>query len=167
MRAVAAPATIAQWSWSARYLRGMPRSIGTNGTVGRAALVDFLAARHRAVLVTTKADGGPQLSPVTCGIDAEGRLIISTYPKRAKVVNVRRNPRVSACVLSDGWDDQLVQVDGTAEVIDLPAVAGVGRQMPGQPSDDVRMVAFEMSQPLGCVAVARIRWRRAERVRAQ
>ncbi len=98
----------------------MPRSIATNETVDRAALVDFLAARHRAVLVTTKADGGPQLSPVTCGIDAEGRLVISTYPKRAKVVNVRRNPRVSACVLSDGWDDQWVQVDGTAEVIDLP-----------------------------------------------
>ena len=98
----------------------MPRSIATSETVDRAALVDFLATRHRAILVTTKADGGPQLSPVTCGIDAEGRLVISTYPKRAKVVNVRRNPRVSACVLSDGWDDQWVQVDGTAEVIDLP-----------------------------------------------
>ncbi|SCL34808.1 PPOX class probable F420-dependent enzyme [Micromonospora pallida] len=99
----------------------MARSIATNTQVDRAALVDFLTPRHRAVLITTRADGRPQSSPVTCGVDTAGRLVISTYPERAKVRNVRRDPRVSACVLSDDWNGPWVQVDGTAEVLDLPA----------------------------------------------
>ncbi len=46
--------------------------------------------------------------------------MISTYPQRAKVANARRDPAVSLCVLSDDWDGAWVQVDGEAEVLDLP-----------------------------------------------
>ncbi|WBB72551.1 PPOX class F420-dependent oxidoreductase [Micromonospora sp. WMMD1128] len=99
----------------------MPRSIARNTRVDRDALTEFLRPRHRVVLMTTRADGRPQSSPVSCGVDAEGRLVISTYPERAKVTNIRRDPRVSACVLSDDWDGPWVQVDGVAEVLDLPA----------------------------------------------
>ncbi|MEC3980429.1 PPOX class F420-dependent oxidoreductase [Amycolatopsis sp. H20-H5] len=98
----------------------MARTIATNEKIDRAGLVEFLRTRHRLILMTTKADGGPQLSPVTSGIDDEGRLVISTYPKRAKIANIRRDPKVSACVLSDEWNGQWVQVNGTAEVLDLP-----------------------------------------------
>ncbi|MGW4293542.1 PPOX class F420-dependent oxidoreductase [Micromonospora chersina] len=98
----------------------MARSIASNTRVDRDALIDFLRPRHRLVLMTTRADGRPQSSPVSCGVDAEGRLVISTYPERAKVTNIRRDPRVSACVLSDDWNGPWVQVDGTAEVLDLP-----------------------------------------------
>ncbi|MEU9738539.1 PPOX class F420-dependent oxidoreductase [Micromonospora chersina] len=98
----------------------MARSIASNTRVDRDALIEFLRPRHRVVLMTTRADGRPQSSPVSCGVDAEGRLVISTYPERAKVTNVRRDPRVSACVLSDDWNGPWVQVDGTAEVLDLP-----------------------------------------------
>ncbi|MPZ80762.1 MAG: TIGR03618 family F420-dependent PPOX class oxidoreductase [Actinophytocola sp.] len=97
----------------------MPR-IATADKVDVAALSDFIRPRHHAILVTTRADGGPQLSPVTCGLDTAGRIVISTYPSRAKAVNARRNPAVSVCVLSDTWDDAWVQVDGTAEVLELP-----------------------------------------------
>ena len=86
----------------------------------RSSLTEFLSTRHRAVLVTTRRSGKPQLSPVTCGVDADGRLVISTYPSRAKVANIRREPAVSLCVLSDEWDDAWVQLDGRAEVLDLP-----------------------------------------------
>ncbi|MFI2712054.1 PPOX class F420-dependent oxidoreductase [Micromonospora sp. NPDC018662] len=99
----------------------MPRSIARNTRVDRDALTEFLRPRHRVVLMTTRADGRPQSSPVSCGVDAEGRLVISTYPERAKVTNIRRDPRVSACVLSDDWNGPWVQVDGVAEVLDLPA----------------------------------------------
>ncbi|MFI2649737.1 MULTISPECIES: PPOX class F420-dependent oxidoreductase [Micromonospora] len=99
----------------------MARSIASNTRVDRDALIEFLRPRHRVVLMTTRADGRPQSSPVSCGVDAEGRLVISTYPERAKVTNIRRDPRVSACVLSDDWNGPWVQVDGTAEVLDLPA----------------------------------------------
>jgi PPOX class probable F420-dependent enzyme len=98
----------------------MARSIATNRRVDRSALTEFLAPRHRAILITTRADGRPQSSPVTCGVDAEGRVVISSYPGRAKVTNLRRDPRVSVCVLSDDWNGPWVQVDGTAEVLDLP-----------------------------------------------
>ncbi|MCL7458540.1 PPOX class F420-dependent oxidoreductase [Micromonospora echinofusca] len=98
----------------------MARSIATNTRVDRAELTEFLRPRHRVVLMTTRADGRPQSSPVTAGVDGEGRLVVSTYPGRAKVANVRRDPRVSACVLSDDWNGPWVHLDGTAEVLDLP-----------------------------------------------
>jgi PPOX class probable F420-dependent enzyme len=89
--------------------------------VEREALNDFIRPRHHAVLVTTRSDGSPQMSPVTCGLDGEGRIVISSYPQRAKSRNARRNPKVSVLVLSDEFNDAYVQVDGTAEVLDLPA----------------------------------------------
>jgi len=98
----------------------MAPHIATADTVGREQLLDFLRPRHRCLLSTVRADGGPQLSPVTCGVDAEGRIVISTYPERAKARNARRDPRVSVCVLSDDWNGPWVQVDGRAEVLDMP-----------------------------------------------
>jgi PPOX class probable F420-dependent enzyme len=83
-------------------------------------LLEFLRPRHRALIITSRSDGSPQVSPVTCGVDQQGRVVISTYPERAKVRNARRAPRVSLCVLSDEWNGPWVQVDGTAEVLDLP-----------------------------------------------
>lgn len=98
----------------------MARTVATNQKVERAELVEFLRPRHHAVLITTKRDGRPQSSPNTCGVDTEGRIVISSYPERAKVTNIRRDPRVTLTVLSDEWNGPWVQVDGVAEVIDLP-----------------------------------------------
>jgi len=98
----------------------MAPSIARNDTVGRADLLDFVRTRHRVILVTRRRDGSAQLSPVSAGIDEDGRLVVSTYPERAKVRNLRRDPRAGAMVLSDEWNGPWVQVDGTAEVIDLP-----------------------------------------------
>lgn len=92
-----------------------------NDVVDRDALLGFLRPRHRGILVTNRADGRPQVSPVTFGTDAAGLLVVATYPGRAKVRNLRRDPRATMCVLSDEWDDAWVQVDGMAEVLDLPA----------------------------------------------
>jgi PPOX class probable F420-dependent enzyme len=101
------------------YSGRMPR-IATADRVDREALEDFIRPRHHAILTTTRSGGGPQLSPVTCGLDTEGRVVISTYPQRAKAVNARRDPAVSVLVLSDDFDGAWVQVDGTAEVLELP-----------------------------------------------
>jgi PPOX class probable F420-dependent enzyme len=81
---------------------------------------EFLRANHRAVLATTRADGRPQLSPVTCGVDDAGLVIISTRETAVKTRNLRRNPAASLCVFTDGFFGQWVQVDGTAEIISLP-----------------------------------------------
>src|SRR3954452_7945789 len=98
----------------------MPR-IATNDRVDRDNLLDFVRTRHHLVLVTRRADGRPQLSPVTGGGDGAGRIVVSTYPDRAKAHNLRRDPAASVLVLSDEWDDAWVQVDGTAEVLDMPS----------------------------------------------
>jgi PPOX class probable F420-dependent enzyme len=58
---------------------------------------------------------------VTGGVDEAGRLVISTYPARAKARNLRRNPAASVLVMSDDFDGPWVQVDGSAEVLDMPS----------------------------------------------
>ncbi|PJE98481.1 PPOX class F420-dependent oxidoreductase [Streptomyces carminius] len=98
----------------------MSPSIATNNRVGLEELLEFLRPRHRAVLLTRRADGSPQGSPVACGVDGGGRIVVSTYPERAKTRNARRDPAVSVIVLSDDFNGPWVQVDGTAEVLDLP-----------------------------------------------
>lgn len=95
-------------------------TIATNEQVQRDALLDFVRPRHKGILTTFRRDGRPQLSPVSMGIDGEGRVVVSTYPERAKARNLRRDPRASMCVLSDDFDGAWVQIDGTAEVLDLP-----------------------------------------------
>ena len=98
----------------------MPRNIATTDRVGRDEMLDFVRPRHNCTLITTRRNGRPQVSPVTCGVDAEGRVVISTYPQRAKVGNLRRDPNATLLVHSDDWDGPYVQLEGTAEVIDQP-----------------------------------------------
>lgn len=103
-----------------RSLLRMPRTIATNTRVTRAELLDFLGSRHNGILVTTRADGAPQLSPVTYGVDPAGRIVVSTYPERAKARNLKKRPAASFMALGEGFDEAWVQVDGTAEVLDIP-----------------------------------------------
>ena len=99
---------------------GGPRTIATNTSVDLDALLDFVRPRHRALLITRRADGSPQASPLTCGVDDSGRLVMSTYPERAKTANARRDTAVSVVILSDEWNGPWVQIDGDAEVLDIP-----------------------------------------------
>lgn len=80
----------------------------------------FVRDHHRAVLATTRRAGRPQLSPIACAVDDEGRVVLSTRETLAKTANLRRDPHASLCVLSDDWYGQWVQIDGTAEVVSLP-----------------------------------------------
>jgi PPOX class probable F420-dependent enzyme len=120
----------------------MAHKIATNTTVDLDALLDFVRPRHRMVLLARRVDGAPQASPVTGGVDDAGRIVISSYPERAKIRNARRRPDVSVVVLSDEWDGPWVQVDGTAEVLDategpeaLDAFVEYFRNIAGEHSD--------------------------------
>ena len=86
--------------------------------IGRAA--DFLRAHHRAVLATSRSDGRPQLSPVTCTVDDENRVLISTREAALKTRNLRRRPQASLCVFTDNFFGKWVQVEGDVEIIPLP-----------------------------------------------
>ncbi|HEX4687742.1 MAG TPA: PPOX class F420-dependent oxidoreductase [Nocardioides sp.] len=96
-------------------------TIATAERVDRDGLMEFVRDRHRFTLMTVRRDGRPHLSPVTGGVDADGRLVVSTYPDRAKAVHLRRDPSCSVLVNSDDWNDSYVQVYGTAEVLDMPS----------------------------------------------
>ncbi|OFE17680.1 PPOX class F420-dependent enzyme [Humibacillus sp. DSM 29435] len=98
----------------------MPRAIATTTDVDRDDMLAFVRPRHDMVLVTSRRDGRPQMSPVSGGVDDQGRIVISTYPERAKTTNARRRPQVSVMVLSDDFGGAWLQVDGDCEVLDLP-----------------------------------------------
>jgi PPOX class probable F420-dependent enzyme len=83
--------------------------------------LDFVRAHHRAVLATARRDGTPQLSPVTAGVDAEGRIVISTREPLAKTRNLRRDPRAWLCVFTDRFYGSWVTVHGDVEIVSLPA----------------------------------------------
>jgi PPOX class probable F420-dependent enzyme len=80
----------------------------------------FVRDNHRAVMATRRASSDPQLSPVLCSVDAEGRVCVSTRETALKVKNLRRDPRVSLCVINDGFFGEWIQVDGAAEIVSLP-----------------------------------------------
>lgn len=107
----------------------MARTLATNTVVDRDALLDFMRPRHRMVLITRRRDGSPQSSPVTGGVDHSGRIVIATYPMRAKTKNARHDPHVSVLVLSDEWNGAWVQVDGEAEVLDALTPTGITDQV--------------------------------------
>jgi PPOX class probable F420-dependent enzyme len=104
----------------------MARTVATTTSVDREQLLDFVRPRHRMVLLTPRADGGLQGSPVTAGVDAEGRIVVSTYPDRAKARNVARHGRASVVVVSDDWNGPWVQVDGDAELLTQDGPDGDG-----------------------------------------
>jgi PPOX class probable F420-dependent enzyme len=82
---------------------------------------EFLARHHWGVLTTRRKNGSLQMSPVTVGIDAAGRAIISSRETAYKVNNLRRDPRAAVCAFTnefhgEGW----VQINGSAEIVSLP-----------------------------------------------
>jgi PPOX class probable F420-dependent enzyme len=80
----------------------------------------FIAAHHRAVLATFRADGRPQMSPVLCAVDDTGDVLISTRETAVKTRNLRRDPRAALCVVNDGFFGAWAQVEGDATVVPLP-----------------------------------------------
>ena len=85
-----------------------------------AAAQQFLRTHSCAVLGTWRRDGRVQMSPITAGVDAAGRVIISSRETAYKVRNLRRDPRASVCVFTEAFTGPWVQIDGTAEIVALP-----------------------------------------------
>jgi len=70
-----------------------PRT-ATAERVDRSAMEEFVRPRHHGTLVTFRRDESPQMSPVACGLDGEGRVVVSTYALRA--------PRCTICAATHG-----------------------------------------------------------------
>jgi PPOX class probable F420-dependent enzyme len=82
---------------------------------------EFIRENHRAVLATRRRDGTAQLSPVLVNLDGEGRAIISSRETAIKVKNLRRDPYAQLCVFENSWPGEWMGVDGSAEILSLPA----------------------------------------------
>ncbi len=140
----------------------MPRTVATATAVPLDELLDFVRDRRHLLLATTRADGRPQLSPVSGGVDGEGRLIISTYPGRAKTVNAKRDPAVSVVVMSDDWDGPWVQIDGEDEVLDMPeaedALVDYYRSLAGEHPDWDEYRAAMRLQGKSLIRITPTRW---------
>ncbi len=95
-------------------------NIATNRVIERTELEGFIRPRHQGVLLTKRTSGRPQSSLVAMGLDVFGRIVVSSYPERVKVLNIRRNTAASMVVMSDDFGGEWVHIDGEAEIIDLP-----------------------------------------------
>lgn len=76
-------------------------------------------------LTTVRADGQPQSVPVWFLWDGATFLIYSR-PANQKLKNIARNPRVGLNLNSDAYGNQIVRVEGTAEIVpDAPPAIAV------------------------------------------
>jgi PPOX class probable F420-dependent enzyme len=84
----------------------------------------LVASRQNGTLATLRRDGRPQLSVVTYAWypDDQGRIVVrvSTVDGRAKVANLRRDPRASILVADEsGWSYAVLE--GTVELSSVAA----------------------------------------------
>lgn len=140
----------------------MARTVSTTTVVDRDGMLDFVRPRHRMLVATTRADGRPQMSPVSGGVDAEGRVVVSTYPGRAKTRNAERRSAASVLVLSDDWNDAWIQIDGEAEVLHMPeaedALVDYYRSISGEHPDWEEYRAAMRLQGKSLLRITPTRW---------
>ena len=75
----------------------------------------FLSENHHAVLTTFRKNGAAQMSILSVGYYKDG-VAFTTTDDRAKLVNLRRDPRCSLLVSKDNWWGFLV-LEGKAKVM--------------------------------------------------
>jgi PPOX class probable F420-dependent enzyme len=82
-------------------------------------VTDFLAARMKVQVATVGPEGEPHLTTLFYVVDG-GRIAFWTYGRSQKVLNLRRDPRIS-CLVEDG-DDYFelrgVSITGRARLVE-------------------------------------------------
>jgi PPOX class probable F420-dependent enzyme len=89
-----------------------------------AAALDFARANHRGVIATTRADGTTQMSPIVAGVDAHGRVVVSSRETAYKVRHLRALPYAGICLFTDAFFGDWVQLEGPVDVVSLPEAMG-------------------------------------------
>ena len=75
----------------------------------------FVAENHRGVLTTFRRNGAAQMSIITCGPTGDGAGFTTTED-RAKLRNLKREPRCSLLVSTENWRSFVV-LEGRAELL--------------------------------------------------
>lgn len=86
--------------------------------------VRYLSEAPTIILVTIGHDGFPHAVPMWFLVEPDGSVLMTTYGRSQKVVNVRRNPKVALLVESGTRYDELkgVLLRGEAEVVENEAL---------------------------------------------
>lgn len=79
---------------------------------------DSFISEHRWCVVTTLRKDGTASSSLNAYARDGDQLIISTQGHRLKAKTLRRDPRITVCVISNGEPFNFVSVEGTCEVQD-------------------------------------------------
>ena len=111
----------------------------------------FLSENHNGALTTFRRSGAAQMSVVTCGQYGDG-VAFTTTADRAKLRNLRRNPRCTILVGAGDWRNFLV-LEGEARLVGTDTTgadeyretlrqvyrAAAGREHPNWPEYDQAM----------------------------
>lgn len=131
-----------------------------------AEIADFIATNRTGTMATVGLDGQPHLVAMWYGI-VDREIWVETKVKSQKVVNLRRNPRVSFLVEEGMTYDSLrgVSFEGVAEIHDDPdTIFAVGvsvwERYNGPYTDDLRAAVDMMMNKRVAVRI------RAHRVRS-
>ena len=78
---------------------------------------EFVRKHRTCIFGYNRRDDGPAMTVVYYVLDGDD-LLISTMAARGKALAVRRNPKVSLCILDEQWPLTYLQVYGTATLED-------------------------------------------------
>ena len=84
-----------------------------DGFMDTAERREFVRTHRTCIFGYNRRDDGPAMTVVYYVVDCDD-LLISTMAARAKAAAVRRNPKVSLCVLDEQWPVTYLQVYGDA-----------------------------------------------------
>lgn len=76
----------------------------------------FLRSECKAVLGTIGKDGMPHMVTLYYGVDPEGRIVVTSFAKAQKVVNVERDPRATITVESGNAYHEIKSVMAQCDV---------------------------------------------------
>ena len=83
--------------------------------------VEFVRHNHRGVLAVTRADGKPQMSPVSGTVNPDGLVVVSSRETAYKVRSLQARPYAAYCGFADQFFGQpWVQIEGPARIVTLP-----------------------------------------------
>jgi PPOX class probable F420-dependent enzyme len=67
-----------------------------------AELANYLAKSQTVIISSINKDGTPHPMPMWFGVEPDGSIVMTTFTKSQKIVNIERDPRVSLLVESGG-----------------------------------------------------------------
>ncbi len=121
-----------------------------------AEVEEFLRGRHTMNIATVSQDGRPHLVAMWYGFLGEAPGFW-TYGKSQKILNLRRDPRIT-CLVEEGDDySELVGVEllGRATILeDRDAVMAVGRSVFERHQGEVTEAVLPMIEQMGAKRVA-------------